>query len=161
MLISHPTPPAFDGPEERNKKRNHDEIRLIRAIIDDADFLVDDEGQPGGLPADEPFIVMGDLNADPDEGSTIDNPVKDFLLDDIRIRGDYVPVADSAGVASYAALDPDDTSRFGLRVDYVLPSKHLRPVGGGIIRPAPSRAPSDHFPVFVDVVWSDESGGGH
>jgi hypothetical protein len=25
LLISHPTPPAFDGPEDRNGRRNHDE----------------------------------------------------------------------------------------------------------------------------------------
>ena len=28
FLVSHPTPPAFDGPEDRNGHRNHDEIRL-------------------------------------------------------------------------------------------------------------------------------------
>src|SRR5215218_5572212 len=27
-LVSHPTPPVFDGPEDRNGRRNHDEIRL-------------------------------------------------------------------------------------------------------------------------------------
>ena len=28
FLVSHPTPPVFDGPEDRNGRRNHDEIRL-------------------------------------------------------------------------------------------------------------------------------------
>lgn len=28
VLAAHPTPPVFDGPEDRNGKRNHDEIRL-------------------------------------------------------------------------------------------------------------------------------------
>jgi hypothetical protein len=28
LLVSHPTPPAFDGPEDRNGLRNHDEIRF-------------------------------------------------------------------------------------------------------------------------------------
>ena len=28
LLASHPTPPAFDGPEDRNGRRNHDEIRF-------------------------------------------------------------------------------------------------------------------------------------
>ena len=28
ILASHPTPPVFDGPEDRNGKRNHDEIRF-------------------------------------------------------------------------------------------------------------------------------------
>ena len=33
LLISHPTPPAFDGPEDRNGKRNHDEIRFWRDYL--------------------------------------------------------------------------------------------------------------------------------
>src|SRR5699024_9204094 len=28
VLAAHPTPPSFDGPEKRNQRRNHDEIRL-------------------------------------------------------------------------------------------------------------------------------------
>ena len=28
FLVSHPTPPVFDGPEDRNGTRNADEIRL-------------------------------------------------------------------------------------------------------------------------------------
>jgi hypothetical protein len=44
FLISHPTPPAFDGPEGRNKRRNHDEIKLIRAYIDNDPALIDDAG---------------------------------------------------------------------------------------------------------------------
>ncbi len=28
FLVSHPTPPVFDGPEDRNGTRNNDEIRL-------------------------------------------------------------------------------------------------------------------------------------
>ena len=32
FLVSHPTPPVFDGPEDRNGKRNPDEIRLWTRI---------------------------------------------------------------------------------------------------------------------------------
>ena len=28
FLVSHPTPPVFDGPEDRNGRRNNDEIRF-------------------------------------------------------------------------------------------------------------------------------------
>jgi hypothetical protein len=28
LLLSHPTPPVFDGPEDRNGRRNHDELRF-------------------------------------------------------------------------------------------------------------------------------------
>jgi hypothetical protein len=33
MLLHHPTPPAFDGPEGRNLLRNHDEIRLFADFV--------------------------------------------------------------------------------------------------------------------------------
>jgi hypothetical protein len=33
MLASHPTPPVFDGDEDRNGIRNHDEIRLIADYV--------------------------------------------------------------------------------------------------------------------------------
>ena len=33
LLASHPTPPVFDGDEDRNGKRNHDEVRLIADYI--------------------------------------------------------------------------------------------------------------------------------
>ena len=32
VLASHPTPPVFDGPEDRNGKRNHDEITVLEGL---------------------------------------------------------------------------------------------------------------------------------
>ncbi len=34
LLGSHPTPPSFDGPEDRNGRRNHDEIRFWSLYLD-------------------------------------------------------------------------------------------------------------------------------
>ncbi len=34
IIAAHPTPPTFDGNEDRNGKRNHDEIRLINDYIE-------------------------------------------------------------------------------------------------------------------------------
>ena len=68
VLALHPTPPVFDGPEDFNGRRNADELRLLLGLIDGADWLVDDAGGGGGLPADARFVVMGDLNADPHRG---------------------------------------------------------------------------------------------
>jgi endonuclease/exonuclease/phosphatase family metal-dependent hydrolase len=153
VLCSHPTPPAFDGPEQRNRRRNHDEIRLWRDYLDDAAYLEDDAGRAGGLPEDAPFVILGDLNADPDEGSAFDDPVGRLLLVHPRINGAFVPEARPEGQAAFAHLDPDDTARWGLRVDYVLPSADLQVLGGGIWRPGSADAPlvSDHFPVWVDL----------
>lgn len=154
VLASHPTPPGFDGPERRNKLRNHDEIRFWSAYLDDEPFVVDDAGRRGGLPAGASFVLLGDLNADPDEGNAVDDPVGTWLLSDPRVNGSFVPEADSAGRAAFPDLDPDDTARWGLRVDYVLPSTDLPVVDGGVDRPRDPDAPavSDHFPVWIDVV---------
>lgn len=155
LVISHPTPPAFDGSERRNKLRNRDEIRLIDAILRDEAYAVDDAGRSGGLPAGTPFIVLGDLNADPDEGSSEGDPIGSFLLSNPRVVSGFVPMADSAGVAAFPNLDADDTARFGLRIDYVLPSTDFRIVDGAVHRSADAAVASDHFPVWLELRWAD------
>ncbi|MFZ2754134.1 MAG: endonuclease/exonuclease/phosphatase family protein, partial [Lysobacteraceae bacterium] len=72
LLASHPTPPVFDGPEDRNGARNADELRLWHEYLDndpaDAAWLCDDSGRCGGLAAGERFVIAGDLNNDPVDG---------------------------------------------------------------------------------------------
>jgi len=70
MLVSHPTPPVFDGPEKRNAARNHDEIRMWRDYLSGvaAGWLCDDAGRCGGLDAEARFVILGDLNNDPVDG---------------------------------------------------------------------------------------------
>jgi hypothetical protein len=152
LLCSHPTPPAFDGPEGRNKRRNHDEIRFWADYLDGASYIVDDDGKPGGLPEGALFVILGDLNADPKGGASLDNPIGRFLLDHPRVQGDVAPRASDAGLGAFPDLDPHDTSTWGHRVDYVLPSLNLRALRSGIWRPeSPDDAISDHFPVWVDL----------
>jgi hypothetical protein len=150
LLLSHPTPPAFDGPEGRNKNRNHDEIRFWGDYINGADYIVDDNGVRGGLADAAQFVIMGDLNSDLDEGSSIDNPVGRYLLDNPRVNDSYVPTADSVGQSLYPRLDADDSAQWGLRVDYVIPSMDMSVLGGGVYR-QPGYVVSDHFPVWIDV----------
>lgn len=149
LLCAHPTPPAFDGPEGRNKRRNHDEIRFWADYIEDAEFIIDDAGHPGGLTPGEHFVIVGDLNADPDEGSSLYNPVGRLLLASRRLADAPAPTSD----VQIDRLDPDDTARFGLRVDYVLPSATLEVARSGVWRhpPAGREFPSDHFPVWADI----------
>lgn len=151
LLIAHPTPPAFDGSEQRNKRRNHDEIRLIRELIDNQPFLYDDRNQEGGLTPETPFIVLGDLNADPVDGSSIGDPINTFLLDSTRIP-DLIPPRSEIPLDG---LDPTDSSMFGLRVDYVLPSAELKVLDSGVWRYGwdfEQGFGSDHFPVWVDLL---------
>jgi hypothetical protein len=155
VLASHPTPPAFDGDERRNVRRNHDEIRFWADYLSEADYIVDDSSRAGGLAAGAFFVILGDLNADPDEGNAQDDPIGTWLLRHPRINGTFVPQASPEAVAAYPRLDTDDTAGWGLRVDYVLPSANLNVVGGGIARPLAADTigvpASDHFPVWIDV----------
>src|SRR5262249_22112049 len=82
VLASHPAPPAFDGPEGRNRKRNHDEIRLWADHLtggDRAAYLR--RSLPEGAPADPPetFVILGDLNADPVDGGGVPGAIDQLL----------------------------------------------------------------------------------
>jgi endonuclease/exonuclease/phosphatase family metal-dependent hydrolase len=177
LLCSHPTPPSFDGPEDRNGRRNADEIRLVAdyAAGDPAGYLVDDRGGRGGLDAGAPFVVLGDLNADPVDGNSIDGAIHQ-LLDHPRIDSSRVPTSRGAIETSNerADLNADgrgdpahDTSDFSgdkfsnLRVDYALPSRTLRVIDTGVFWPqrsepgAEAARASDHRLVWVDVEVPD------
>jgi len=149
FLCSHPTPPVFDGPEDRNGRRNHDEIRFWADYLSNEAYIVDDRGVAGGLEAGAHFVVLGDLNADPDEGDAFKDPIGTLLETQARIRWGPAPVADRAA----EGLDADDTAAFGLRVDYVLPSRTMGLVKSGVWRwPPRGRAfPSDHFPLWAEI----------
>ena len=123
LLASHPTPPAFDGPARRNASRNHDEIRFWVDYVNDESYIEDDSGRGGGLSADASFVIVGDLNADPDDKSRFRDAIRS-LLEHPRVN-DVRPRASSPDSAKAAPLDADDTARWGKRVDYVLPSSNL------------------------------------
>jgi endonuclease/exonuclease/phosphatase family metal-dependent hydrolase len=151
VLASHPTPPAFDGPERRNKLRNHDEIRLWRDYLDGADWIVDDAGRRGGLEAGAAFVVMGDLNADPRSVDAVDDPVGRFLLAHPRVQA-VEPRAVVTPENTMDGVEPQHTADWKMRVDYVLPSKDFRVRRSGIERPSAGDPPtSDHFPVWLDL----------
>jgi hypothetical protein len=61
VLASHPTPPVFDGAEDRNGRRNHDEIRFWTDYIspDKSAYLYDDRGRAGGLDSGATACVRG------------------------------------------------------------------------------------------------------
>lgn len=169
VLASHPTPPGFDGDEDRNGKRNHDEIQLWNHYI--TNTLTDDAGVAGGLPKDEPFVIMGDLNSDPVDGGSLNAAINTLIALE-RVQ-DPAPTSLGATAANArdeqvntthqgdAALDTADFSdgRVGnLRVDYVLPSNDMTVNASAVVWPASedslaetaSRA-SDHHMVWVDV----------
>lgn len=173
LLASHPTPPAFDGPEDRNGRRNHDEIRLWAEYVsgNDQTWLVDDQGKHGGLPLDEAFVVAGDLNADPVDGSGFAN-AGTLLLKHPRINAGSTPSSKGgieaskvqgkannrqSGPPQFDTADFSDRSVGNLRVDYVLPSVDFEIVDSGVMWPASDRdlaeeaSASDHRMVWIDI----------
>jgi endonuclease/exonuclease/phosphatase family metal-dependent hydrolase len=174
VLAFHPTPPVFDGPENRNGLRNFDEIRLW------ADYLrptvsagwTDDQGRNGGLAADARFVILGDVNADPFTGDSYPGAVQQ-LLEHERVDSTLVPRSRGAaeasrkqagvnvkqkGDASADTADFDDRFTGNLRIDYVLPSHTLRVEDSAVFWPASDESDheltrvSDHHLVWMDVV---------
>jgi hypothetical protein len=179
LLISHPTPPVFDGPEDRNGRRNHDEIRLWADYIDPVRgaYLGDDGGRRGGIEPGARFVILGDLNADPCDGESVPGAAGQ-LLGHPLIGATHAPAGPGGrawaaiqGGANAAHRGPPerDTADFrdrpgpgNLRVDYVLPSSNLRVLAAGVFWPGPgdglarrgggaALAASDHRLVWMDL----------
>ena len=159
FLVSHPTPPVFDGLEDRNGTRNFDEIRFWADYVTPGPtsaYIYDDEGASGGLGANSLFVIAGDQNSDPLDGDSIPGSIQQ-LLEHPFINSSKAP--SSAGGPYWAEVqdalndvhrsDPAfDTADFcdtpafppcsgpgNLRADYVLPRRNLRIVGSGVFWP--------------------------
>ncbi len=175
LLASHPTPPAFDGSEDRNGRRNHDEIRLWADYLQGKNYLTDDAGARGGLAAGERFIIAGDLNADPMDGDSYRTAILQ-LLQHPRVNPRTIPSSPGGGDQAKSQGgtnlqhrgDPGhDTGDFGdrpprgpgnLRIDYVLPSRDgWEPLGGAVFWPLaddptfPLVDATDHRLVYLDL----------
>lgn len=126
VLVSHPTPPVFDGPENRNGIRNHDEIRFWVDYLTPAHsaYIYDDNGVKGGLDNTARFVLMGDQNSSVDgEGDAIHAAIK-TLYNHPRINNSQPP--QSKGSAEHTPDNPNaahHTAGWRMRADYVLPSK--------------------------------------
>lgn len=151
VLVSHPTPPTFDGIEDRNGKRNHDEIRFWADYITPgkADYIYDDGGKKGGITAGSSFVIMGDQNADPLDGDSFDHAILQ-LLQNPGINTNVIPFSPGAsqqatlqgvantnhkGNSSFDTADFNDAAPGNLRTDYVLPSSDLQIANSGVFWP--------------------------
>ena len=139
LLASHPTPPVFDGNEDRNGKRNFDEIRLWADYINpQSTYLYDDKDQHKvSLTNDDRFIILGDLNASAVEGdaatsngvTAINQLLKSSRINP-RLSEDATLGLDKLIPTSVAGSNNAPESDFGkyhtaswkMRADYILPS---------------------------------------
>ena len=174
FLVSHPTPPVFDGPEDRNGRRNFDEIRFWADYITPggSSYVYDDEGEYGGLKPGELFVIAGDQNSDPLDGDSIPGSIQQ-LLEHPLVNTKMTP--ESAGAVEATALqglantmhrsDPRfdtadfaDTAPGNLHADYVLPRKTLQLVGAGVFWPLQSDPLSRLTGVFDFGAWGSVGG---
>ncbi len=147
LLTLHASPPVFDGPEDRNGRRNHDEIIFWLKYLDGA----------FGPAATERFVLLGDFNQDPDEGEGIKSAIRS-ILSDARLQ-DTAPTSEgSAALAGdpFDTADWDDPVPGNMRVDYVLPSADWRIVDSGVHWPLGdtgevAETASRHRLVWVDL----------
>ena len=102
-LVSHPTPPTFDGTEDRNGKRNYDEIRFWSdyVSVDKGSYIYDDKGGKGNLAPGSSFVIMGDQNADPNDGDSYNKAILQFLQNP-NINTNFTP--SSLGAPQQATL---------------------------------------------------------
>jgi Ca2+-binding RTX toxin-like protein len=177
-LVSHPTPPVFDGPEDRNGTRNHDEIRFWADYVTPGQngYIYDDAGNFGGLAEGDRFVIMGDQNADPFDGDSTQNAILQ-LLNNPLINTSITPSSDGGvdaaarqgdanathqGNPAFDTADFADNTPGNLRADYVLPSTNLEITNAQVFW-SPSGQPffdlvgdfpfpsSDHRLVYTDL----------
>ena len=152
VIASHPTPPVFDGEEDRNGWRNFDEIGLLALLIDGKVPLRSDQGRQVILSASEPFVIMGDLNADPKKGDQRSGAIHQVLLHR-RVHADAATGALVPSFQNRLKVSVQDTSTFNLRVDYVLPSQKMKIHASGICKVPLSggQVVTDHHLVWLDA----------
>jgi len=172
FLVAHPTPPVFDGPDDHNGARNHDEIKLWAEYLDNKNtqWLCDDKNVCGGLSAGERFVVAGDMNADPVDGDGVPGTMQQLLYHP-RILKYATPHSEGAAISAqtvgqgnlkHKGNAAEDTGDFGpkvgnMRLDYVLPSSNMAVKSSGVFWLKPDDAgyrwmdASDHHMVWVDV----------
>ncbi|MEO0656149.1 MAG: endonuclease/exonuclease/phosphatase family protein [Pseudomonadota bacterium] len=167
FIVAHPTPPVFDGPEDRNGTRNADEIRFIADYVNGAGYIYDDDGNVGGLAPNSRFVIAGDMNSDPFDGDSLPGAAQQ-LVDDPLIDTSITPSSQGGVTAAQLQAGANeahlgnpafDTADFGfagftdgvpnpdaepgnLRVDYVLPSNTgLNLVDAGVFWQEPGEDP--------------------
>lgn len=152
LFLYAATPPVFDGPEDRNGRRNADETGFWLHLL---------QGEMALAVPRTGFVVMGLANLDPQDGDGKPASLRALLAS--PLVQDPGPRGSSGHTDRGAQGDPGlDTwiskSGWGLRLDYVLPSADLNVTGAGVLWPAPSdplaavlEAASDHRPVWVTI----------
>ncbi|WP_254694128.1 endonuclease/exonuclease/phosphatase family protein [Sulfitobacter sp. SK012] len=126
VMTFHATPPVFDGAEDRNGRRNHDEVALWSQLLKDH----------------SDFVLLGDANIDPERGEGRKAAIN-ALITDPRLQNPFP----NAPTANWPDPGPGE-----LRVDYLLPSIDWKVVDFGLFA-APNA--SRHLLLWADLEPTD------
>lgn len=147
LMTFHASPPVFDGPEDRNGRRNHDEIVFWQHLLD---------GEFGQAPTSQ-FVLLGDFNQDPQGGEGRKAAIRGLLADP-RLHDVQPQSTGSLSLSGdpFDTVDWDDPVPGNLRVDYVLPSADWEVLDSGVHWPegtvgATAEQASRHRLVWVDL----------
>lgn len=154
LLAFAATPPVFDGPEDRNGRRNHDEAAFWLRLLDGS------LAARGWPPPAGPLVLIGTANLDPADGDGTPaalDALRTGPFRDPQPRG--TANRSDPGHRGDAALDTADfAATGGLRVDYLLPSPDLTVTAAGVLWPpadnplaATLATASRHRPVWIDL----------
>ena len=130
------SPPVFDGPEDRNGRRNHDEILFWTR------YLQGDFGPP-----ETSFVLAGNANQDPNGGEGIKHAITSLLRHpNLQDPGPQRPTVDW----------PDPTPG-DLRVSYILPAQGWHVAESGIDWPQ-AATPESAAAITASrhrLIWAD------
>ncbi|MBC7738084.1 MAG: endonuclease/exonuclease/phosphatase family protein, partial [Candidatus Saccharibacteria bacterium] len=151
LLVWYATPPVFDGAEDRNGRRNHDEAAFWLKLL------------AGALPwpaPDAPFVVIGQSNLDPVDGDGRHDAMAALMA--LPALQDAGPRGESGHVDPRHRGDPAMDTAFygkgvgGLRVDVILPAAGIQVTAAGVLSlpqqdpyAATLAAASRHWPVWA------------
>ncbi len=125
LMTYHATPPVYDGPEDRNGRRNHDENAFWLNYLENDDSPL-------------PFLLAGTSNTDPKRGDGRPEAMN-ALLAHSKLQNPF----DDSPTADFKEPKPGD-----LRVDYLMPSRGWEILDHGTLS-APDA--SRHSLLWVDI----------
>lgn len=131
LMIFHAGPPVFDGPEDRNGRRNHDEVLFWKHRLAGA----------FGPPPEGAFAIVGAANLDPDKGDGMGRAIRALL--------DHPALQDPPQLTSRPTVDWPEPGPGLMRVDYVLPSAGASMTNAG--RMAADANASRHRMIWVEI----------
>ena len=161
LLAYHATPPVFDGPADRNGRRNHDETAFWRYLLDGALNVAASQRR---------FVILGDANLDPEDGEGRRSAIRALLahpaLQDAapQSREARAAAKEEGGANTFHRGDSardtanwrDDPGPGNLRVDYVLPSADWTVTGSGVLWAEPvGRGGEGRRRLRHGLVWVD------